>query len=120
MTYTLLIAVVVFLAVPAVAAAARIAAHYRYGAHGRPDLESGHTRVLRPAEALSRARHPSRLAEGDAGGSRARTEPRTATLRPVFHIGATPVPERVSPWPSDEHIRGEFGLDSPDHRDRAA
>ena len=120
MTYTLLIAVVVFLALPVVGAAARIAVHYRHGAHGRPDLESGHTRVLRPAEALSRARHPSRAAEGNTSGSRARSKTRTATLRPVFYLGATPVPEQVSPWPSDEQIRKAFDLDSPDHRDRAA
>ena len=120
MTYTLLIAVAVVLALPALGAAARIAAHYRHGAHGRPDLESGHTRVLRPAEALARARHPSRLAESDASASPARTRARTATLRPVFYLGATPVPERVSPWPSDRHIRREFDLDSPDHRGQAA
>ncbi|MCY4423450.1 MAG: hypothetical protein OXC06_10310 [Acidimicrobiaceae bacterium] len=119
MTYTL-IAVVVFLALSAVGAAARITAHYRHGAHGRPDLEAGHTRVFSPAEARSRARHPSMMAEVDASGSRARTKTRPATLRPVFHIGATPAPERVSPWPSDEHIREEFGLDSADHRGRAA
>ena len=120
MTYTLLITVVVFLALPALGAAARVAAHYRHGAHGRPDLESGHTRVLRPAEALSRARHPSLLAEVDASGSRARTKTRPTTLRPVFNLGATPVPEGLSPWPSDEDIRREFDLDSPDHRGRAA
>ena len=119
MTYTLLIAVVVFLALPAVAAAARIAAHYRHGAHGRPDLESGHTRTLRPAEAFVRARHPSLWVEGDASGSQAPTKTRPATLRPVFNLGATPVPERLSPWPSDEHIRKEFDLDTPD-RGRAA
>ena len=120
MTYTLLIAVVVFLAVPAVAAAARIAAHYRHGAHGRPDLESGHTRTLRPAEAFVRARHPSLWVEGDASGSQAPTKTRPATLRPVFNLGATPVPERLSHWPSDEHIRKEFDLDTPDHRGEAA
>ena len=118
MTYA--IAVAVFVLVPAVAAATRIAAHYRYGAHGRPDLESGDLRDLRPAEALSRARHPSRLPAVDASGSQTRTKTRRATLRPAFHIGATPVPERVSPWPSDRHIRREFDLDSPDHRSRAA
>ena len=120
MTYTLLIAVVVFLALPAAAAAARIAARYRHGAHSRPDLESGHTRAFRPAEALARARHPSSMAEGDASGSRARTKDRPATLRPVFHLGATPAPEQVSPWLSDEHIRKAFDLDTPDHRGRAA
>ena len=120
MTYTLLIAVVVFLALLAVGAAARVAADYRQGAHGRPDLEAGHTRVFSPAEALSRARHPSNAAWGVASGSRTRTKTRQPTLRPVFHIGAAPVPERVSPWPSDEHIRKEFDLDSPDHRGRAA
>ena len=120
MTYAFLIAVLVFLALPAVGAAARIAAHYRYGAHGRPDLESGHTRVLWPAEALSRARHPSRLAGAGHSGSRAATKTRRAGLRPVFNVGATPVPERVSPWPSDEHIRREFDLDTPDRRGRAA
>ena len=120
MTYTLIIAVVVFLALLAVGAAARIATHYRHRAHGRPDLESGHPRDLTPAEALARARHPSSLAEGDASGSQAPTRTRRATLRPVFHLGATPIPERVSPWPSDEHIRREFDPDSPDHRGRAA
>ncbi|MCY3619821.1 MAG: hypothetical protein OXH67_17495 [Acidimicrobiaceae bacterium] len=114
MTYAIVI--LAFLALPAAAAAARIAAYYRYGAHGRPDLESGHTRVLWPAEALSRARHPSRLAAAGHSG----TKTRRATLRPVFNVGATPVPERISPWPSDEHIRREFDLDSPEHRGRAA
>ena len=117
MTYTLLIAVVVFLALPA---AARIATHYRYGAHGRPDLEAGHTRDLRPAEAFVRARHPSQQVQGDASGSRTRTKDRPATLRPVFHLGATPAPEQLSPWLSDEHIRKAFDLDTPDHRGRAA
>ena len=117
---TLAIAVAVFLVLPAVAAAARIAAHYRRGSHGRPDLEWGHTRDIRPAEALARARHPSRLAAGDASGFPARTKTRRPTLRPVFHIGATPTPEQVSPWPSDRHIRREFGLDSPDQRGQAA
>ena len=117
MTYTLLIAVVVFLALPA---AARIATHYRCGGHGRPDLESGHTRDLRPAEAFVRARHPSMQVYGDASGSRTRTKDRPATLRPVFHLGATPAPEHLSPWLSDEHIRKAFDLDTPDHRGRAA
>ncbi len=120
MTYTLLIAVVVFLALPAVAAAARIATYYRGGGHGRPDLESGHTRDLRPAEAYVRARHPSMQVHGDASGSRTRTKDRPATLRPVFNVGATPAPEQVSPWLSDEHIRKSFDLDTPDHRGRAA
>lgn len=118
MTYAIVI--LVFLALPAAAAAARIAAYYRYGARGRPDLESGHTRVLWPAEALSRARHPSRLAEAGRSGSRVATKTRRAALRPIFHIGATPVPERVSPWPSDEQIRRGLDLDTPDRRGRAA
>ena len=117
MTYTLLVAVVVFLALPA---AARIATYYRWGGHGRPDLEAGHTRDLRPAEALARARHPSQQVQGDASGSRTRTKDRPATLRPVFHIGATPAPEHLSPWLSDEHIRKAFDLDTPDHRGEAA
>ena len=117
MTYTVLIAVVVFLALPA---AARIATYYRWGGHGRPDLESGHTRDLRPAEAYVRARHPSMQVYGDASGSRARTKDRPATLKPVFNVGATPAPEHVSPWLSDEHIRKAFDLDTPDHRGRAA
>ena len=120
MTYTLLVAVVVFLGLGAVGAAGRIAARYRHRAHGRPDLESGHTRDLTPAEALARTRHPSSLAEGDASGSQAPTKTRRATLRPVFYLGATPVPERLSPWPSDEQLRREFDPDSPDHRGRAA
>ena len=120
MTYTLLIAVVVFLALPAAAAAARIATYYRWGGHGRPDLESGHTRDLRSAEAFVRARHPSMQVYGDASGSRARTKDRPATLRPVFYLGATPAPEHLSPWLSDEHIRKAFDLDTPDNRGRAA
>ena len=120
MTYTFLIAVLVFLALPAVGAVARIAAHYRYGAHGRPDLESGHTRVLWPAEALSRARHPSRLGGAGHRGLRVAAKTRRTNLRPVFNVGAAPVPERVSPWPSDEQIRREFDLDTPDRRSRAA
>lgn len=118
MTYAIVI--LVLLALPAAAAAARIATYRRHGAHGRPDLESGHTRVLWPAEALSRARHPSRLAKAGRSGSRAATKTRRAALRPVFHIGATPVPEQVSPWPSDEHIRRELDLDTPDRQGRAA
>lgn len=118
MTYAIVILVLV--ALPAAAAAARIASYYRYGAHGRPDLESGHTRVLWPAEALSRARHPSRLTEAGRSGSRAATKTRRAALRPVFNLGAAPVPERVSPWPSDEHIRREFDLDTSERRGRAA
>ena len=117
MTYTLLIAVVVFLALPA---AARIATYYRWGGHGCPDLGAGHTRDLRPAEARARARHPSQQVQGDASGSRTRTKDRPATLKPVFYLGATPAPEQLSPWLSDEHIRKEFDLDTPDHRGRAA
>ena len=116
MTYAIVI--LVFLALPAAAAAARIVGYYRYGTHGRPDLEAGHARDLRPAEALARARHPSRLARKPAG-SRAGA-PRPATLRPVFHIGATPAPAHVSPWASDEAIRREFDLDSSDGYGRAA
>lgn len=118
MTYAIVI--LAFLALPAAGAGARIAAHYRYGARGRPDLESGHTRVLWPAEALSRARHPSRLAGAGHRGSQAGTKTRRTGPRPVFNVGATPVPERVSSWPSDEHIRREFDLDTPDRRGRAA
>ena len=116
MTYAIVI--LVFLALAA-AAAARIAAYYRYGAFGRPDLEAGHARDFTPAEALARARHPSRVAKGGAG-SRARTRTRPATLRPVFHLGATPVPERVSPWSPDGHARRAFDRDSVEHRGRAA
>ena len=115
MTYA--IALVVFLALPAVAAAARVAAHQRYGAHGRPDLESGHTRDFTPAQGLVPANHPSLRVQGDPSGSQTR---RRATLKPVFNLGATPVPEHLSPWSSDEAIRREFDLDSPDGRGRAA
>ena len=115
MTYA--IAIVVFLALPAVAAAARIAAHQRYGAHGRLDIESGHTSDFRPAPGLAHANHPSLRFQGDPSGTQTR---RRATLRPVFNIGATPVPENVSPWMSDEAIRREFDLDSPDGHGRAA
>ena len=118
MTYAF--AIVVFLALPAVAAAARIAAYQRYGAHGRPDLESGHTRDFRPAEGLVHADQPLLRVQGDASGAQARTKVRRATLRPVFSLGATPVPEGLSPWPSDEHIRREFDPDTRDHRGRAA
>ena len=101
MTYTLLIAVVVFLALPA---AARIATYYRWGGHGRPDLEAGHTRDLRPAEAFVRARHPSQQVQGDgrpdleAGhtrdlrlaseGSRTRTKDRHCNSEARVHLGA--------------------------------
>ena len=114
------IVILVFVALPAAAAAARIATYCRYGAHGRPDLEAGHARDFGPAEASARARHPSRLAQGAGAGPRARTRTRPATLRPVFYLGAAPVPDRASPWPSDPHIRREFDLDSPEHRGRAA
>ena len=49
-----------------------------------------------------------------------RTKDRPATLRPVFYLGATPAPEQLSPWLSDEHIRKAFDLDTPDNRGRAA
>lgn len=114
------IAIVVFLVLLAAAAAVRVAAHYRYRARGRPDLEWGHAGAARPAEALARARHLTRLVEGDDSGSPARTKTHPAALRPVFHIGATPAPEGVSPWPSDEHIRREFDPDSPENRGHAA
>lgn len=120
MTYTLLIAVGVFLVLPAAAAVARIASHYRNGARGRPDLESGRIEGFTLAEALARARHPSRLAEGDASGSGTRAKTRRATLRPVFNIGATPAPKGVSPWPSDDSIHEEFDLVTPRHGDQAA
>ena len=115
MTYAIVITI--FLALPAVAGAARIAAYQRYGAHGRPDLESGHTRDFRPAQGLVHADLPLRRVQGDASGPQAR---RRATLKPVFSLGATPVPEHLSPWLSDEAIRREFDLDSPDGHGRAA
>ena len=115
MTYAIVI--VVFLALPAVAAAARIAAHRRHGAHGRLDIESGHTRDFRPVQGPVHTNHPSLRVPGDPSGTQAR---RRATLRPVFNLGATPAPEKVSPWASDEAIRREFDLDSPDGHDRAA
>ena len=113
------IAIVVFLVLPAVAAAARIAGHQRYGAHGRPDLESGHTRDLRPAASVA-YNNLLLQAREDASGARAGREDRRATLRPVFNLGSTPAPEGVSPWVSDEHIRKEFDLDSSDGHGRAA
>ena len=111
------IAIVVFLVLPAVAAAARVAAHQRHGAHGRLDIESGHTRDFRPAQGLVHADHPMMRVEGDPAGSQAR---RRGTLRPVFHIGATPVPAHVSPWASDEAIGREFDRDPSDGHDLAA
>ena len=118
MTYAIVIAV--FLVLPAVAAAARIAAYQRHGAHGRPDLESGHIRDFRPAHSLVHADHPSQRVQGDAPGPRDCTEARPATLRPVFSLGATPVPRGLSPWPSDMAIGEEFDSDTPGHRGRAA
>ena len=118
MTYA--IAIAVFLALPAVAAAARIAAYQRYGAHGRRDLESGHIRDFRSAESLVHADQRLLRVQGGAPGSQARTGARRATLRPVFALGATPVPQGLSPWPSDEFIRGELDPDVSDHRGRAA
>ena len=113
------IAIVVFLVLPAVAAAARIAARQRYGAHGRPDLEAGHTRDLKPAASVA-YNNLLLQAREDASGARTRRNDRPAALRPVFNVGATPVPEGVGHWASDEHIRREFALDTPDHRGRAA
>ena len=113
------IAIVVFLLLPAVAAAARIAARQRYGAHGRPDLEAGHTRDLKPAASVA-YNNLLLQAREDASGARTRRKDRSATLRPVFNLGATPSPEGVSPWASDEDIRREFDLDAPDHRGQAA
>ena len=117
MTYA--IAIVVFLALPAMAAAARIAAHQRHGAHGRPDLESGHTGDLSSAASVA-YNNLLRQARAEAAGTRTRRKDRPAALRPVFNVGATPVPEGVGHWASDEHIRREFALDTPDHRGRAA
>ena len=117
MTYA--IAIVVFLALLAIAAAARIAAHQRHGAHGRPDLESGHTGD--PSSAASAAYNDLlRQARAEAAGTRTGRDDRPATLRPVFNLGATPVPEGVSHWASDDHIRKEFHLDTPDQRGQAA
>lgn len=113
------IAIVVFLLLPAAAAAARIAAHHRYGARGRPDLESGHTGDLSSA-ASAAYNNALRQARAEASGTRTGRKDRPATLRPVFHIGATPVPAHVSPWASDKAIRKEFDLDSSDGRGRAA
>ena len=113
------IAIVVFLALPALAVAARIAAHRRYGAHGRPDLEWGHTGELSSAASVA-YNNALRQARVEASATRTRRRDRPATLRPVFHIGATPVPQAVSPWASDENIRRAFDLDTPDHRGRAA
>ena len=115
MTYA--IVVTIFLTLPAVAAAARIAAYRRNAAHGRLDLESGHTRDFRPAQGLVHADQPLLRVQGDASGSQAR---RPASRWPVFSLGATPVPEQLSPWPSDEFIRREFDQDAPDRRGRAA
>ena len=117
MTYAIVIAV--FLVLPAVAAAARITAYQRHGAHGRPDLESGHIRDFRPAHSLVHADHLSHQVQGDAPGPRDRTEARPATLRPVFSLGATPVPRGLSPWPSDRAIAEEFNSDTPGRRGRA-
>ena len=117
MTYTLPIAVVVFLALPAAAAAARIAAHCRYGAHGRPDLEAGHSRDFRPAERLIRSRCPLLRVPGIAP-SETRTPAREAVLVPVPAAPKGPADRRPSPtW---AYIHKEFDLDTPDHRDRAA
>ena len=118
MTYV--VAFLVFLALPAMAAAARITAHYRYGAHGRPDLESGRTGDLGPTESRAPARSALLQVLGDASGSEDRTKDGRPTLRPVFNLGATPDPEGVGPWASDKHIRREFDLDETDHRGRAA
>ena len=118
MTYA--IAIVVFLVLPALAVVARIAAHHRYGPHGRSDVEWGRTRDVRPAEGLAHDRHARLHVRGEASDSQAGTKDRRATLRPVFNLGATPAPEGVSPWASDEDIRREFGLDTPDHRGQAA
>lgn len=115
MTYAF--AILAILVLPAVAAAARVAAHHRYGAHGRLDIESGHTRDFRPGHGPVHANHPSLWVQGDPSGTQAR---RRATLRPVFALGATPVPEHLSPWLSDEAIRREFDLDAPDGEGRAA
>ena len=117
MTYA--IAIVIFLALPAMAAAARIVAHYRARANGRPDLESRRTGDL--SAAASAAYNKLLLqAREDAAGTRTRREDRPATLRPAFSLGATPVPAGVGRWASDEHIRREFDLDGPDRRGRAA
>ncbi|MCY3648563.1 MAG: hypothetical protein F4Y99_10655 [Acidimicrobiaceae bacterium] len=113
------IAIMVFLVLPAIAVASRIAAYQRYGAHGRPDLESGHTGDLRPAANVA-YNNLLLQAREDASGARAGRKDRRTTLRPVFNLGGTPVPEGVSPWVSDEHIRKEFDLDSSDGHGRAA
>ena len=115
MTYA--IAIVVFLALPAIAVAARIAAHYRYGANGRPDLESGRTGDLSAAASVA---YNNLLLQARDNASGTRTKDRRTTLRPAFHVGATPVPEGVSPWPADRQLRREFDLYTPDHRGRAA
>ena len=112
------IGIAVFLVLPAVAAA-RIAAYQRHGAHGRPDLESGHIRDFRLAESLVHADQPMLRVQSSAPGSRARTATRRATLRPVFSLGATPAPQGLSPWPSEEFIRREFDSDLSDHRGHA-
>lgn len=113
------IAIVVFLALPVLAVAARIAAHHRYGAHGRPDLEWGHTGELSSAASVA-YNNALRQARAEASATRTRRRDRPATLRPVFHIGATPVPQGVSPWPADQQPRREFDLDAPDTQGRAA
>ena len=113
------IAIAVFLVLPAVVAAARIAAHQRHGAHDRPDIESGHIRDFRPAQSLAHADRLLLRVQGDAPGSRARTEARPATPKPVFSLGATPVPRGLSPWPSDRALGEEFDSDTPGHRGRA-
>ena len=111
------IAIVAFLVLAAMAAAARIAAHQRHGAHGRPDLESGH--IEDPHWAASAAYNSLlRQAKAEAAGTRSNDRP--ATLGPVFNIGATPVPQGVSRWASDDRIRKEFHLDTPDQPGQAA
>ena len=106
--------ILVFLALSAAAAVARMVAR-RLGGRGRPDLDSGQTGDSGPAQA-----HPSRglrPVQGDPPGSQTRGR---ATRKPVFNLGATPAPEHISPWPSDKAIRREFDLDTPDGHGRAA
>ena len=119
MTYTLLTAIVVFLALPAVAAAARIAAQYRHGAHGRSDLEAGHTRDFRPAVSLVHSRYPLLRVQGLAP-SETRTPAREAVLVPVPVPAAPTAPAVRRPSPTWAYIRGDFDPDIPDHRGRAA
>ena len=119
MTYTLLIAIMVFLALPAVAAAARIAAYQRYGAHGRLDLESGHTRDFRPAVSLVHSWCPLLRVQGLAP-SKTRTPAREAGLVPVPGPAAPTAPAFRRPSPTWAYIRGDFDPDIPDHRARAA